>query len=79
MLLILLLIFFLCCIIGLVLFFIYRFRRNRQGNDQSLLDRVGSEESNNSEISTDLGTEQSQIGKSRRGGRVMNQLDPDAL
>jgi hypothetical protein len=62
-----------------VLFFIYRFRRNRQGNDQSLLDRVGSEESNNSEISTDLGTEQSQIGKSRRGGRVMNQLDPDAL
>ncbi len=79
MLLILLLIFFLCCIIGLVLFFIYRFRRNRQGNDQSLLDRVGSEESNNSEISTDLGTEQSEIGKSRRGGRVMNQLDPDAL
>jgi cytoskeletal protein RodZ len=78
-LLILLLIFFLCGIIGLVLFFIYRFRRNRQGNDQSLLDRVGSEESNNSEISTNLGTEQSEIGKSRRGGRVMNQLDPDAL
>jgi hypothetical protein len=78
-LLILLLIFFLCGIIGLVLFFIYRFRRNRQGNDQSLLGRVGSEESNNSEISTDLGTEQSEIGKSRRGGRVMNQLDPDAL
>jgi cytoskeletal protein RodZ len=75
---ILLLIFFILCIIGSILFFIFRFRQNRQGNDQSLLDRVGSEESynsdmNESEMSTDVKPE------NRKGGRMLSQLDPDAL
>ncbi len=61
------------------LFFIYRFRRNRQDDDQTLLDRVSSKESNNSKISTNLGVEQSVNSTSRRGGRVLNQLDPDAV
>jgi hypothetical protein len=75
---------FIFCIIGSVLFFIFRIRRSRQDDDESLLDRVGSEESYNSdmdesEISTAERPETSEIGNSRKGGRMFSQLDPDAL
>jgi hypothetical protein len=73
-LLILVLILLLCGIIAVVLFVIYR---SRQNIDPTLLNRVDSEESNNSEITTDLEADKSQVDTNRRGGRVMNQLDPD--
>jgi cytoskeletal protein RodZ len=89
---VLLLLFFILGIIGSILFVLFRFRRNQQDDNESLLDRVGSEESHKSDIddseldpsteyemSTDAKSEVPERGKNRKGGRMVSQLDPDAL
>jgi hypothetical protein len=50
------------------------------------MDRVDSEESHKSDMdesetesSNDAKSDRSEIGNTRKGGRVLNQLDPDAL
>jgi cbb3-type cytochrome oxidase subunit 3 len=87
-----LLIFFILCLIGLVLFFLFHSQRNQQNDDESLLDRNISDESFNSvedeseidrstehEIPIYANLEPSEINKSRKGGRIFSQLDPEAF
>jgi hypothetical protein len=71
------------CGIGLILFFIFRYRKNRENDDISLLNRNDSDESYNSvTIESEINPsqdEQSHIDRTRKGGRMFSQLDPDAL
>ncbi len=71
-------------IIGSVLFFIFRSQRNRQDDDRSPLNRVSSDESyqsdmDESEMSTGENPETPPINKTRKGGLMISQLDPDAI
>jgi hypothetical protein len=79
---------FMLGIIVLILFFIFRFRPNRDRDDPSLLDRSHSDESVTSESELDpsseydeqtMSTELNKIDNKRKSGRMVSQLDPDIL
>lgn len=80
----------LCILVGggVAGFYVYRYRRNRaNGDDESLLERVASDESNNQDADTseldfdhdggNLFVET--LGERQGGGRASQQVDPDAL